>query len=76
MKLKCIRTYWAPESNEYLIELSNYITLNKIYETAGKPANNYVYSIIDDRGRYNDIGKECFRPLNEIRNEIIKELLK
>lgn len=66
MRVKCISTTYWPDSYEQR-DLSDYITVGKLYDLALEPAcSEWVYNIIDDRGKPHDIGKECFITLREI----------
>ena len=64
MKVKCIKTRGLEYS----------LTVGKTYEVI------YIFSdgdykIINDKGREDWFPKEWFKPLSEIRNEIINKLL-
>ena len=78
MKVKCITTSYYPYNKKsevmsngviahyQCLELSDYITVDKIYETLPNPLSQWVFKIIDDRGLEHDIGKECFIPIRDI----------
>jgi hypothetical protein len=60
MKLKCLRNWITYEDGE-LKDLSTYLTIGKIYYLANEPAcSEWVYNIIDDRGKPHDMGKDMF----------------
>ena len=63
MKVKCI--------NIYNLHLT--LTIGKIYDVINKDDN--WYWIINDSGDEHGYPKGWFRPLSEIRNEIIDKLL-
>lgn len=71
MKLKCISTSYWPDSYEHR-DLSDYITVGKLYDLASEPpCSQWVYNIIDDRGKPHDIGKECFETLRDINLNLL-----
>ena len=76
MKLKCIRN-WITDPNGYERDLSEYLTIGKIYYTSKffEPCSEWVYCIIDDRGRPHDMVKDMFIDYVPIeRNIKLKQL--
>lgn len=78
MKVKCITTSYYPDNKKselmsngviahyQCIELSDYITVGKIYETLPNPCSEWVFNILVNRGKKHDIWKECFIPIRDI----------
>ena len=74
MKLKCIKN-WIWNTNRDSTDLSEYITIGKIYYLSGNPpCSEWVYNIIDDRGRPHDMGKDMFIDLAIDREEKLNQL--
>lgn len=65
MKVKCTSTSFWPDSYEHR-DMSDHITLGKIYEVLPNPVSQWVYNIIDDSGNPHDISKDCFTELRQI----------
>ena len=63
MKVKCIDTSCY----------GDYLTIGKTYEIIDEYENDY--QIIDDENDEDWFPKDWFKPLSEIRNEIINKLL-
>lgn len=69
MKLKCIRN-WIDYEDGDIQDLSEYLTTGKIYYLANEPAcSEWVYNIIDDRGKPHDMGKDMFIDVLPIERE-------
>jgi hypothetical protein len=75
MKLKCIKN-WTDYEDEDIHDLSEYLTIGKIYYLANEPAcSEWVYNIIDDRGRPHDMGKDMFIDVLPIERDMkLKQL--
>ena len=75
MKLKCIKN-WIDYEDGDIEDLSEYLTTGKIYYLANQPAcSEWVYNIIDDRGKPHDMGKDMFIDIVAIeREEKLKQL--
>lgn len=75
MKLKCIKN-WIDYKDGDIRDLSTYLTIGKIYYLANEPAcSEWVYNIIDDRGKPHDMGKDMFIDIVAIeREEKLKQL--
>jgi|DEB19_MinimDraft_2_1074335.scaffolds.fasta_scaffold207910_2 hypothetical protein len=74
MKLKCLRNWITYEDGElgfyFRKDLSIYLTIGKIYYLANEPAcSEWVYNIIDDRGKPHDMGKDMFIDVLPIERE-------
>jgi hypothetical protein len=65
MKLKCIRN-WIDYEDGDTQDLSEYLTIGEIYEPA---CSEWVYNIIDDRGKPHDMGKDMFIDIVPIERE-------
>jgi hypothetical protein len=75
MKLKCIRNWIEDEDGEFK-DLSIYLTIGKIYYLANQPAcSEWVYNIIDDRGKPHDMIMNMFIDIQREREEKINQLL-
>jgi len=60
MKLKCIRN-WITDPNGYERDLSEYLTIGKIYYISNNPpCSEWVYNIIDDTNQPHDMSKDMF----------------
>ena len=60
MKLKCIKN-WIDYEDGDIEDLSEYLTTGKIYYLANQPAcSEWVYNIIDDKGKPHDMSKGMF----------------
>lgn len=60
MKLKCIKN-WIDYDDGKIEDLSEYLTTGKIYYLANQPAcSEWVYCIIDDKGKPHDMSKGMF----------------
>jgi hypothetical protein len=70
MKLKCIRNCIKYEDGDTQ-DLSEYLTIGKIYYTSKffEPCSEWVYCIIDDRGKPHDMGKDMFIDIVPIERE-------
>jgi len=69
MKLKCIKN-WVEYTNGDIEDLSTYLTIGEIYYLANEPAcSEWVYNIIDDRGKPHDMGKDMFIDIIPIERE-------
>jgi hypothetical protein len=69
MKLKCIRN-WIDYEDGDTQDLSEYLTIGEIYYLANEPAcSEWVYNIIDDRGKPHDMGKDMFIDIVPIERE-------
>lgn len=75
MKLKCIRN-WIDYKDGDIQDLSKYLTIGKIYYLANQPAcSEWVYNIIDDRGKPHDMGKDMFIDIIPIERDMkLKQL--
>ena len=75
MKLKCVRN-WIWNVNRDSTDLSNYLTVGKIYYLSNKaPASEYVYNIIDDLNGAHDMSKDLFIDFTQQdREEKLNEL--
>lgn len=75
MKLKCIKN-WIDYKDGDIRDVSTYLTIGKIYYLANEPAcSEWVYNIIDDRGKPHDMGKDMFIDIVAIeREEKLKQL--
>jgi hypothetical protein len=69
MKLKCIKN-WIDYKDGDIRDVSTYLTIGKIYYLANEPAcSEWVYNIIDDRGKPHDMGKDLFIDVLPIERE-------
>ena len=69
MKLKCLRN-WIDYKDGDFEDLSTYLTIGRIYYLANEPAcSEWVYNIIDDRGKPHDMGKDMFIDVLPIERE-------
>jgi hypothetical protein len=75
MKLKCIKN-WIDYEDGDIEDLSEYLTTGKIYYLANQPAaSEWVYNIIDDRGRSHDMSKGMFIDIVPIERDMkLKQL--
>ena len=69
MKLKCIKN-WIDYKDGDIRDVSTYLTIGKIYYLANEPAcSEWVYNIIDDRGKPHDMSKDLFIDVLPIERE-------
>ena len=75
MKLKCIKN-WIDYKDGDIQDLSTYLTIGEIYYLANEPAcSEWVYNIIDDRGKPHDMGKDMFIDIIPIERDMkLKQL--
>ena len=75
MKLKCLRNWIEYEDGE-IKDLSTYLTIGEIYYLANEPAcSEWVYNIIDDRGKPHDMDKDMFINIVPIERDMkLKQL--
>ena len=61
MKLKCIKN-WIDYEDGDIEDLSEYLTIGKIYYISKffEPCSEWVYCIIDDKGKPHDMSKGMF----------------
>ena len=61
MKLKCIKNWIEYEDEHGVEDLSGYLTIGERYYLANQPAcSEWVYCIIDDKGKPHDMSKGMF----------------
>lgn len=74
MKLLCIKN----NSHDYINntgEIFEYnLTINKIYD--GSDFDNYHYHVLNDNSTHSLYPKENFKPLDNIREEKLSDILK
>jgi hypothetical protein len=72
MKAVCKKTQYCPDPWEGDIDYC--ITIGKVYDTVVHPEIKWLYKIIDDNGKEQEIGKECFEPLRDINLDKLLDL--
>ena len=75
MKLKCIKN-WIEYEDGDTQDLSTYLTIGEIYYLSNQPAcSEWVYNIIDDRGKPHDMDKDMFIDIVPIERDMkLKQL--
>ena len=68
MKVICKQTWYCRDTSCHCGECSRItsVTVGKIYDVLPNPDSDFVYKIIDDRGREHHVSKQCFVLLRDI----------